>query len=127
MTVCKMKSQINLSREQAEKLNTRLAICEQLEVFNDSLQSLVQAYQVNFDLLEDKVNVMQQLNGKLQQTWKFCEVQLNAANIQQERLQKELKYYKQQDMKFTKMKRRRWMLFGGGTLAGIVATVLVLR
>lgn len=81
-----MKSQINLSREQAEKLNTRLAICEQLEVFNDSLQSLVQAYQVNFDLLEEKVNVMQQLNGKLQQTWKFCEVQLNAANIQQSTL-----------------------------------------
>ena len=106
MTVCKMQSQINLNREQAEKLNTRLEICAQLEVFNDSLQSLVQTYQVNFDLLENKIDALQNLNNKLHETWGFCEVQLNAANIQQKRLQKELEYYKQQDAKFTKMKRR---------------------
>ena len=56
MTAYTMQSQINLNRkEQAEKLNTRLEIrcATELEVFNDSLQSLVQTYQVNFDLLEN--------------------------------------------------------------------------
>lgn len=122
--VCTAQSQILLSRIEAEKINTKLIYCEKLQLYCDSLNSIVAAYDL-------KINNLEQKNELLKAAIKADSIayikQTKALELCKDNRSNLLLSNQIKTEKISKLRRRRWWLFGGGIVAGFVGGVLLTK
>ena len=119
-----MLSQVCLTRIEAENVHTKLVYLEKLEIFTDSLLSLVETYKVNTDLLENKISTLNQFTEVLQNHNEIQDLETQFVIEERDKLAKQLAVSKQRN---NKARKRRWYYAGGGFLVGVVGTILVTK